>query len=224
VQLLPHIASHSTFIVDAPPSFNISLKTKKVSHKTKQRLDSESESEVEFVEPPDVFSVSCPRLREYHLFVGAHCFTAEIVSPSKHHRALVVTSPPESDEEQDTDEAPVSPRSRFLNRKRVDSEAESDRPQVHSPRKKLRPKPRVSSLANSDSEQGLFASRSKQFVILLELIDFHADVVMSPLSSWRKDSGSRSHPERLSTPTKARRRHTNDRGESLFYLRGVVMF
>jgi hypothetical protein len=101
----------------------------------------------------------------------------EITSPSKCSRAMVVISPPESegeadeedpssDEDDDEDEqrgeVPITPPSRFLNRKRIltsDSEADETTlsTEVRSPRKKLRVKPEALSEIKVESDEGLFA-------------------------------------------------------------------
>ena len=98
----------------------------------------------------------------------------EVAAPLKYSRVMVVTSPPESEEEakgedeaEDGDDGqkgdPVTPRSRFLNRKRVlTSDSETDEGTVSAvrpPRKKPRVgRPEVSSGVEVESDQGLFAS------------------------------------------------------------------
>jgi hypothetical protein len=172
----------SMFITGFLPSFNLSRHAKKASNKIKgmkRQVKQDSDSGVEFVEPPDVFSAPRQRQGQCYLCLLPEFISQllvdvespdrsdyeeeeeeEIPSPSKRYRMMVVTSPPESerDEEEDNDmeedeewrKNPVSPRSRFLNRKRVltsDSEDEgavTTSPEVRSPRKKCRTKPKVS--------------------------------------------------------------------------------
>lgn len=62
----------SMFIADTLPSFDLSRHTKKVvnrTERTKRRMKEESDSEVEFVEAPNVFSIPRRRQGQYHLFL-----------------------------------------------------------------------------------------------------------------------------------------------------------
>ena len=188
----PSQSDGTQYLLDTLPSFNIPRHDKKTLNRKKrtgQSTKEDSDSEVEFVEPLDVclgpsrglgqsrlFLVHVTRLAVYNVESPNSGNDEgegeeEVASPLKHSRVMLVTSPPESDGEMDEEEdgndgrreVPVTPRSRFLGRKRVvTSDSEADEVTVtvvRSPRKKGRVNPKVSSFEiEVKSDQGLFAS------------------------------------------------------------------